>query len=149
MITFIYPPIPLDKTGLATEAEQIVQTALLQEIADNTDLIETKQDAQTTLLTSVDSATTSIDSKVSTAALQTAGNASLVSIDSKLTAPLQVRAMNELIPAIHDYVSITSKNANGDPLIIVYKTGGASGTTVATLTLTYDVDGDLSTVTRT
>lgn len=50
------------------------------------------------------------------------------------------------IPA-HDYISNTY--TNGNLTGVVYKTGGAAGTTVATLTLTYDVDGNLETVTRT
>ena len=50
------------------------------------------------------------------------------------------------IPA-HDYISNTY--TNGNLTGVVYKTGGAAGTTVATLALTYDVDGNLETVTRT
>lgn len=51
------------------------------------------------------------------------------------------------IPA-HDYIGNTydvSANLTG----VEYKLGGASGTTVATLVLTYDVDGNLESVTRT
>jgi hypothetical protein len=46
----------------------------------------------------------------------------------------------------HDYISMsyTGSNVTG----VVYKMGGASGTTVATLTLTYDVDDNLLTVTK-
>ena len=48
----------------------------------------------------------------------------------------------------HDYVTISPPTApaNGDQ-IIVYKLGGAAGTTVATLTVTY-VSNDVSTVVR-
>jgi hypothetical protein len=49
------------------------------------------------------------------------------------------------IPA-HDYVgmSYTGSNLTG----VVYKTGGASGTTVATLVLAYDGSDNLVSVTR-
>ena len=42
-----------------------------------------------------------------------------------------------LVPKVYDTVQITSYNANDDPLVVLYKTGGTSGATVATLTLTY------------
>ena len=76
-------------------------------------------------------------------------NSSLTSIDNKLTAPLNVRQLNELIPVVYDAISVTSKNANGDPLVVLYKVGGLAGTTVATITMAYDVDGDLISVVRT
>jgi hypothetical protein len=49
------------------------------------------------------------------------------------------------IPA-HNYISCsyTGSNLTG----VVYKTGGASGTTVATLTLGYDGSGNLTSVTK-
>jgi hypothetical protein len=65
------------------------------------------------------------------------------------TDPWLVRGMNKMVPVEFDFIDITSRNVAGDPLVIVYKTGGSGGTTVATLTLTYDVGGDLKTVTRT
>ncbi len=115
--------------NLATEALQISQSTTLTNIKSDT--------------ASILSSTASIDTKTSSVVT------SVASIDSKLTAPLQVRTINSLIPVVYDYFSINSKNAAGDPLVIVYKTGGSAGTTVATLTLTYDVDGDLTTTTRT
>jgi len=47
----------------------------------------------------------------------------------------------------HDYISMsyTGSNVTG----VVYKLGGASGTTVATLTLTYDANDNLLTATKT
>ena len=49
----------------------------------------------------------------------------------------------------HDYISIspTAAPSTGDQTI-TYKKGGASGTTVAVLTVTYDA-GNVSTVVRT
>tara|TARA_B100000945_G_scaffold225738_1_gene182594 strand:- start:67 stop:288 length:222 start_codon:yes stop_codon:yes gene_type:complete len=52
----------------------------------------------------------------------------------------------------HDYISVTYANTgnagNDDPTTITYKYGGSSGTTVATLTLTYAAAGRVSSVTR-
>lgn len=53
----------------------------------------------------------------------------------------------QLIPFAFDYVSLSPTGTN--PTTIVYKTGGPSGTTVATLTLTYDGNNNVQTVTRT
>ncbi|NBX74944.1 MAG: hypothetical protein EBQ92_00110 [Proteobacteria bacterium] len=49
------------------------------------------------------------------------------------------------LPA-YDYISCsyTSGNVTG----VVYKTGGASGSTIATLTLTYDGSNNLTSVTK-
>ena len=46
----------------------------------------------------------------------------------------------------HDYIALsyTGSNLTG----VVYKTGGSGGTTVATLTLAYDGDSNLTSVTK-
>jgi hypothetical protein len=49
------------------------------------------------------------------------------------------------IPA-HDYVSMTYTGSNLTG--VVYKDGGSGGTTVATLTLAYDVNDNLTSVTK-
>ncbi|MCP5375184.1 MAG: hypothetical protein H6743_03710 [Rickettsiaceae bacterium] len=52
----------------------------------------------------------------------------------------------------HDYIAltyVTSGNGIGEIETAVYKTGGASGTIVATLTLAYNVDNKLVSVTKT
>lgn len=46
----------------------------------------------------------------------------------------------------HDYIGNTYTGSN--LTTVVYKRGGASGTTVATLTMTYDGSNNLLTVTR-
>jgi hypothetical protein len=51
-------------------------------------------------------------------------------------------------PGKFDYSEVTSSDANGNPLVIVYKTGGAGGTVVGTRTLTYDANGNFATETR-
>jgi len=48
---------------------------------------------------------------------------------------------------IHDYIGLTYTGSNLTE--VVYKQGGASGTVVATLTLSYDVSGNLISVTKT
>jgi hypothetical protein len=51
-----------------------------------------------------------------------------------------------------DYIALTyvaSGNGAGEIETVTYKVGGASGTTIATLTLAYDANDKLSTVTRT
>lgn len=47
----------------------------------------------------------------------------------------------------HDYISLSSYSGV-NPGTVVFKNGGASGQTVATLTLTYDGNGNLTSVTK-
>lgn len=58
---------------------------------------------------------------------------------------------SEAIPGwdipVHDYRAFGY--TNGNLTSITYKTGGAGGTTVATLTLTYDGGGNLTAMTKT
>lgn len=53
-----------------------------------------------------------------------------------------------LLPTEYDYTVITY-DANQNPLTIVFKTGGASGTVVMTVTMTYDANQNLETRTIT
>ncbi|NBX75306.1 MAG: hypothetical protein EBQ92_01980 [Proteobacteria bacterium] len=48
---------------------------------------------------------------------------------------------------IHDYRALGY--TSGNLTSVTYKTGGASGTTVATLTLGYDGSGNLTSLTKT
>lgn len=58
-----------------------------------------------------------------------------------------VRAIRGIgIPA-YDYLQ--NSYTSGNLTQVVYKSGGASGTTVATLTLSYDGSGNLTSVTKT
>jgi len=59
----------------------------------------------------------------------------------------RVAQLNALVPEAFDYVALGSY-ASGNPGLVEYKSGGASGTLVATLTLSYS-GNDLLTVTRT
>jgi len=60
---------------------------------------------------------------------------------------LNVNNQTQLVPFVFDYIALLPTGTN--PTTIVYKTGGPSGTTVATLTLTYDGNLNVQTVTRT
>jgi len=53
---------------------------------------------------------------------------------------------HKLVPEEYDYISLGY--TSGELTTVVYKQGGAGGTTVATLTLAY-TSGELSSVTRT
>lgn len=53
---------------------------------------------------------------------------------------------NMLVTVPFDYISLQPTGTN--PTTIIYKLGGASGTTVATLTLTYDANGNAQTITK-
>lgn len=57
-----------------------------------------------------------------------------------------LETLNSLVPTKYDYISLTytSENLTG----VVFKLGGSGGTTVSTLTLAYDVDDNLTTVTK-
>lgn len=54
-----------------------------------------------------------------------------------------------LIDRAYDYVGMTSADGNGNYQIFTYKVGGASGTTVRTLTYTYDGSSNVTSITRT
>lgn len=50
---------------------------------------------------------------------------------------------------IPSYDYLQNSYTSGNLTQVVYKSGGASGTTVATLTLSYDGSGNLTSVTKT
>ena len=58
-----------------------------------------------------------------------------------------LEAIAGLITSGFDYVEVTATDANGNPTTIVYKTGGAGGATVNTLTITYDANESVQTIT--
>lgn len=61
--------------------------------------------------------------------------------------PVTTKELNQLVPTAYDFLDL---NYTGDDITtVIYKTGGAGGTTVATLTLVYSAPGVLDTVTRT
>jgi hypothetical protein len=63
----------------------------------------------------------------------------------------RVTQLNSLVPEEYDYIELTYIGAGpgtGEIGTVVYKTGGVSGTTVATLTLGYDGSNRLTSVLR-
>lgn len=59
--------------------------------------------------------------------------------------------LNSLVPHAYDYIALTyvsAGNGIGQIETATYKTGGAGGTTIAILTLTYDGDNKISSVTK-
>lgn len=64
----------------------------------------------------------------------------------------RVAVESGMITESYDYVALTyvaAGNGAGEIETAIYKTGGASGTTVATLTLTYNAADEIATITRT
>ena len=59
--------------------------------------------------------------------------------------PIVKNQLASLVTEPYDYISF---NPEDQPTTITFKIGGASGSTVATLTLTYN-GNDISTITRT
>lgn len=47
----------------------------------------------------------------------------------------------------HDYISLTN-DANGNPTQVVYRAGGSSGQIVSTVSMNYDANGFLISVSR-
>lgn len=65
---------------------------------------------------------------------------------------LNARLAGSLVPFSQDYIALTyisSGNGTGQIGTVTYKTGGASGTQTALLTLAYDASNNLTSVTRT
>ena len=78
------------------------------------------------------------------------GNVDLATGDIATENTLKAVAGFVILP--FDYLSLTyvaSGNGAGEVETVIYKTGGSAGTTVATLTLTYDSSNRVSTVTKT
>lgn len=131
MKTFVWPAQPLDKTGLATEAKQDAEIAELQAFhADNT----AENAAELAELQDFHS-----DNTTENQAIQN-------SVDT-----FSQKTGSGIVTVPFDYQSLSyipSGNGAGKIGTVVFKTGGSGGTTVATLTLAYDVGNNLISVTR-
>ena len=68
-----------------------------------------------------------------------------VTLTDGTTVDLTPGATGSLISEEWDSVVVTSKNADGCPLTVEYS---LAGSLIATITITYDVDGDLQTLVR-
>jgi hypothetical protein len=63
-----------------------------------------------------------------------------------------LQAVAGLVPAAYDYIALTyvaAGNGIGEIETATYKTGGSSGATVATLTIAYNANNNISTITKT
>lgn len=63
-----------------------------------------------------------------------------------------IQALGGLVPKKYDHLTLTyvaSGNGVGEIETVTYRDGGSGGTTVATLTLTYNANGDIITIART
>ena len=76
--------------------------------------------------------------------LKVAGDDSLVS--TALATETTLAKIPGLSVPIHDYISLTYTGSNLTG--VVFKTGGAGGATVGTLTLAYDGSDQLTSVTK-
>ena len=79
------------------------------------------------------------DLENTTAGLATAAN--------QATEIANLRAINSLVPSIYDYIELSYSGSNLS--IVVFKTGGSSGTVVSTLSLAYNASDNLISVTKT
>lgn len=67
-----------------------------------------------------------------------------------LTAVIaELEALNSLVPSVYDYIGGITYDANSNLTQVVFRNGGAGGAIVSTLTMTYDVNNRLTSVTRT
>jgi hypothetical protein len=166
---FIFPPVILDKTGLATEAKQDAQITELQNIVTEINNLELDVENININVDDLEALQTDANAKLDTAnsnlsdieadlvliagyvdgieAGQTATNASLDNIEADVLAQ-KLKTAASLVPEAHDYIALAYVGATTDIFTATYKLGGASGTTVAVLTLGYDGSNRLTSVTR-
>lgn len=128
-------------TGASTAANQATGNASLSSIDGK---IVTCNTGSVTVVSNA------LPTGASTSALQTSGNASLTAMASDIN-DLNSRLAGNLVPEAFDYIALTyvaAGNGIGEIETVIYKAGGAAGSTEATLTLAYDGDDNLSTVTK-
>ena len=78
--------------------------------------------------------------------------ATLTQDGAKQRLDVSAAVIGSLVPDDYDYMALTYVAAGdgaGKVQTVTYKTGGSGGTTVAVLTLTYNTDDKVATVTRT
>ena len=147
----------VDTTGKATEAKQDNIIAELQDIeadieAGNVSLasIDSKVATEATLA-QLDGKVTAVDTTgKSTEAKQDTMITSLSAIESDIDN-LNARLAGNLVPETFDFLQLSyvaAGNGAGEIETVTYKAGGGAGTTVATLTLGYDAQNRLTSVTR-
>ena len=121
-------------TGAATSANQATEISSLASIDGKITAVNTGN---------VTVSASALPTGAATSAKQDTGNTAL--------SALNARMAGALVPAAFDYIALTyvpSGNGAGQVQTATYKTGGSSGTVVATLTLVYDSGNDLISVTK-
>ena len=68
-------------------------------------------------------------------------------VDSTNSLKVFDAVANALVPEVYDYISLVYTGSNLTS--VLFKTGGAGGSTVSTLTLAYDGSDNLTSVTKT
>jgi hypothetical protein len=150
MALFIFPAVSVDTSGLATEAKQDTIITELQDLDTNTadNATETTLSALNAKVTAVNTGAVTVSSSVLPTGAATEASLSAQATDVSL---LEDRLAGSLVPETHDYIATTyvaAGNGAGEIETVTYRTGGAAGSIVATLTLTYDGSDRLSSVTR-
>jgi archaellum component FlaC len=103
--------------------------------------IEADIEAGNVLLGTIDADTSNISTKIDQIDADTSNLSAKVDL-------LEARIAGSLVPETYDYIDLAYVGATTDIQTVTYKTGGALGTTVATLTLAYDGSNRLTSVTR-
>lgn len=133
----------IDTTGLATDTGQ---ASLLTELQAKADLTET----QPVSLASVPShAVTNAGTFAVTETTPITGFATATTQDAQTTL---LQGIGGFTLTGYDYIALTyvaAGNGVGEIETATFKTGGAGGTTIATLTLTYNDSNEVATVTKT
>ena len=70
-------------------------------------------------------------------------------VDYGCTGTVPQRMPTPLLDLAYDYVGFSNADGNGNYQTVVYKTGGSGGTTVRTLTYTFDGSSNVTSITRT
>jgi len=139
-VNAVIPPVTIDTTGLATDTKQDEQTTLLTTIEANQlpDGHNVTVDNQPTEFPLPTSQVTTLTPPAAITGFATSAKQD--------TIIAQLQTLNSLIPSVYDYIdlSYTGDNLTG----VVFKTGGSGGTTVSTLTLAYS-GSTLTSVTKT
>lgn len=137
------PGAAQESTSTAILAAVAALEADLATVASVDFATSAKQDSSEAILTTIDASASGISTELVTL------NATATGVESELTtlnATTSARMAGSFVPAAYDFMSYTS-GATDD--VYVFKTGGATGTTVKTLTIVYTGadKGTISTVT--
>ena len=148
ILTSIDGKVSLESTQALIEGKVATEVTLAA--------LETKASTETTLSALEVKASTSANQALQLTEATTSNTkldtviASLANVESDIDE-LNARSAGALIPTFFDYVALSyvaAGNGTGEIETAIYKSGGAGGSTVGTLTLAYDGSDRLSTVTK-